>query len=69
MEQRPVYVGIDIAKAHIDVATRPGDQTWRVSYDEEGLRGLAADLEDINPEVVLLEATGGLELPLPTRLW
>ena len=68
MEQRPVYVGIDIAKAHIDVATRPAGQTWRVSYNEEGLRGLAADLEDIKPEVVLLEATGGLELPLATAL-
>ena len=60
MEGEPRFVGIDVSKAQVDVAVRPTGQRWVVSYDETGM--------DLGPAMVLLEATGGLELPLVAAL-
>ncbi len=68
MEQESTYVGIDVAKAQVDVAVRPTGQRWVVSYDESGVGELVAQLEDLDPALVLLEASGGLELPLVAAL-
>ena len=35
------FVGIDVSKAHLDVAVRPGNATWQVTNDAEGVAGLA----------------------------
>ena len=63
MEQEAVYVGIDVAKAHLDVAVRPIDQRWTISNDEPGIRDLVSRLRALEPAMVVLEASGGLELP------
>ena len=55
MEQESTYVGIDVAKAQVDVAVRPTGQRWVVSYDESGVGELVAQLEDLDPALVLLE--------------
>lgn len=68
MKQEPTYVGIDVAKARVDVAVRPRGDTWSVDYDEAGIAGLVARLQDLKPATVLLEATGGLEVPLASAL-
>ena len=31
------YVGIDVAKATLDVAVRPSGETWQVTNDEAGI--------------------------------
>ena len=66
MEQEPVYVGVDVSKAQVDVAVRPTDDRWAVAYDEAGVRHLVSQLKTLDPVMVLLEASGGLELPLAT---
>ena len=68
MEQKQTYVGIDVSKAQVDVAVRPTGQRWVVSYDETGLGELVSQMEDLGPSLVLLEASGGLELPLVAAL-
>ena len=68
MAQRPVYVGIDVAKDRVDVAVLPGGRTWPVNYDEGEVAALVAQLETIKPESVILESTGGLETPLVAAL-
>ena len=68
MVQRPVYVGIDVAKDKVDVAVLPGGHTWPVNYDEGEVAALVAQLETIKPESVILESTGGLETPLVAAL-
>ena len=68
MEQKATYVGIDVAKAHLDVATRPTDYRREVSNDEAGVRQLVSQLKTLDPVMVLLEASGGLELPLVAAL-
>ena len=64
MEGEPRFVGIDVSKAQVDVAVRPTGQRWVVSYDETGIKELVSQMVDLGPAMVLLEATGGLELPL-----
>ena len=62
-EPTPVacWVGIDVAKAHLDVATWPTQERLRVTRDEAGLAALIAWLRPRAPALLVLEATGGLE--------
>ncbi len=55
------FVGIDVSKAHLDVATRPDDQLFRLPNSPEGIASLVERLRPLAPALVLLEATGGLE--------
>ena len=68
MEQAPTYVGIDVAKAKVDVALRPTGRGWTTPYDERGVRELVSQIEEMSPALVVLEASGGLELPLVAAL-
>lgn len=68
MDQEPTFVGIDVAKARLDVAVRPSGDIWSVDYDELGVAGLADRLQAVEPTAVVLEATGGLEVPLASAL-
>ena len=68
MAEAETYVGIDVAKANIDIAVRPTGRVWRASYDAAGIEELVSQLENLTPTTVLLEATGGLELPLVAAL-
>ena len=64
MEQEATYVGVDVSKAQVDVAIRPSHVRWEISQDDAGIRLLVSRLKTLEPVMVLLEATGGLELPL-----
>ena len=68
MKQEEIYVGIDVAKARVDVAIRPGGDIWSVDYDEQAVSELVSRLLNVEPTSVLLEATGGLEMPLVSAL-
>lgn len=59
-----LFVGIDVAKAECAVAVRPTGATWTIPQTEAGWAQLATRLQTLAPTLVLLEATGGLELPL-----
>jgi len=61
-----LYVGVDVSKAWLDVATRPDGRAgehFRVPNDPEGVGALVARLGGLAPELVVLEYTGGLERP------
>ena len=64
MEQEATYVGVDVSKSQLDVAVRPSGARWDVCRDEAGIRQLVSRLKALEPVMVLLEASGGLELPL-----
>ena len=68
MEENPRYIGIDVSNAQVDVAVRPTGQRWAASYNETGVEELVSQIVDIGPAMVLLEATGGLEVPLVAAL-
>ena len=68
MEQESIFVGIDVAKAQLDVAVRPAADRWEVSHDDAGIGQLVSQLKSLGPAMVLVEASGGLELPLVAAL-
>lgn len=68
MTSVPCFIGIDVAKAQLDIAVRPTDAQWTSPHDEAGISALVARLQALQPTLVVLEATGGLELPVATAL-
>jgi transposase len=63
MTEPTLFVGIDVSKAHLDVAFRPSGADFRVANDPAGLADLVARLTPLSPALVVLEATGGYEMP------
>ncbi len=55
------FVGIDVSKARLDIAVRPSGEACSHATDEPGIAALVARLEPLAPDLVALEATGGLE--------
>ena len=68
MRPEMVYVGIDVSKARLDIAVRPRGDEWSEANDDAGIGRLVVRLEGLAPELVVLEATGGLQLPLTGAL-
>lgn len=64
MTSKELFVGIDVSKASLDLAVRPGDETWTFPNDQEGISQLVERISGLSPTLVVLEATGGLELTL-----
>jgi transposase len=64
----PVYVGIDVSKARLDVAVIPSGESFSVPNDDDGGEKLVSRLHELGPVLVLLEATGGLERRALARL-
>jgi transposase len=64
----PTYVGIDVAKDHLDVHVRPTGLAFRVANDEDGSATLVARLQELRPAALVLEATGGFEAPVVAAL-
>ena len=60
------YVGIDVAKAQLDVAIGPNGERLAVDNDERGISTLLKRLEPA--DLVIIEATGGLEVPVASAL-
>src|SRR5262249_4568521 len=55
------YVGIDVAKATLDVAIGSDGELAQVENNEAGIARLVERLGEVAPTLVVLEATGGYE--------
>lgn len=55
------YVGIDVAKATLDVCTSDGE-AWQVPNADGDMDALCTRLRALQPELIVLEATGSYEL-------
>ena len=67
-EKSRLFVGIDVSKDRLDVAVRPTGEAWQVSHDSRGISGLVEGLGELAPQLVVLEATGGMEMALAGEL-
>lgn len=54
-----MFVGIDVAKAQLDMALRPTGERWTAPNDEPGMAALIVRLQAVEPTLMVLEATGG----------
>lgn len=61
MPDAPLYVGIDVAKDHLDVHVLPSDEAWRLANAPDEIDGLAARLVSLGPTLTAMESTGGHE--------
>lgn len=61
MEVTPIFVGIDVSKAGLDVAVRPVGNREFVANDAAGIEILVQRLRELQPALIVLEATGGVE--------
>lgn len=68
MEQVSVCAGIDVSKARLDVALSTAEAGWSFPNSEAGVRELVDRLRAIAPVLVVMEATGGFEVPVAAAL-
>jgi transposase len=68
MTQEARWIGIDVAKAWLDVASSDEPRGWRVGNDADGIAALVAELGERLPQLVVLEATGGHETSVTAAL-
>lgn len=55
------FVGIDVAKAKLDIHIHPTNETFTTPRNPAGLAELVARMRALAPQLIVLEATGGLE--------
>ena len=60
----PTYVGIDVGKTQLTIAVAPSGARWESATTASALRALARRLAALGPAVIVLEATGGYEVPV-----
>ena len=68
MSNEEIYVGIDVSKAQLDIAVRPTQDQWNYPNSNPGIARLTKRLNRLNPQLIVLEATGGYEIPLTAAL-
>jgi hypothetical protein len=61
MSATPRCVGIDVAKAQLDIALRPTGARWAVANDDFGIVALVERLQAVQPTLMVLEATGSYQ--------
>ena len=64
----PCFLGIDVAKAQLDIAVRPSGECWAVPNDASGVAALVDRVQALQPTLIVLEATGGLERAVTSAL-
>ena len=62
------WVGIDVCQKYLDIYVRPQGRIFQVTNDEVGIRELVQTLKKIQPELVVIEATGGMEIDVTVKL-
>lgn len=62
------WVGIDVCQKYLDVYIRPSEKLFQVTNNEVGIEKLVQTLKNIQPKLIVLEATGGMEIDAATQL-
>lgn len=68
MDTTPVWIGIDVAKAQLDIAVGAEGESWSFPNDDAGIETLLTKLRSRTCALVVLEATGGYEVPVVSAL-
>ena len=55
------FVGIDVSKDKLDVAVLGETKTSQVGNTEQGIRELVKQMQEVEPELIVVEATGGYQ--------
>ena len=55
------YVGIDVSKDRLDVAVLGEERVWQVANTRDGITRLVERMQELQPELIVVEATGGYQ--------
>ena len=55
------YVGIDVSKDRLDIAVLGEKQGWQVENTCQGIDELVQGMQELRPELIVIEATGGYQ--------
>jgi transposase len=64
----PLYLGLDVAKATVQLASEPAGLGGQFATDPSGLAALVAQCQAQPLTLIVLEATGGYEAPVAAAL-
>ena len=62
------FVGIDVSKTQLDIAERPGNKRWSAVNAEAEIGKVVEMVGALSPQVIVVEATGGMEVALVAAL-
>ena len=62
------FVGVDVSKDRLDVAVLPSEESWSVANQDEDIQSPVKRIRALKPELIVLEATARLEMPLAGAL-
>ena len=68
MDKAPTFVGLDVAKRRLDGHLRPSGESFAIDYGDEEVTALIERLVALEPTLVVLEATGRMEVRLAAAL-
>ena len=68
MKTEERFVGINVSKNKLEIGVLPVDQFWKASNDEVGRQEVAERLSELEPTLVVMEASGGYETPIAIHL-
>ena len=68
MNTQHKFIGIDVSKDSLDVCLRPEGKKWSIEYNDKEIKSLVKQLLAIEPSLIVIEATGGLEIQLVSQL-
>jgi transposase len=60
-EEERLSIGIDVSQDYLDMAAYPSGEVWRYKNNRGGIAKTVSKLQNLNPKLVVMEATGGLE--------
>lgn len=63
------YVGIDVSKDRLDVAVLGEKQAWQVENRCKGIDELVQRMRELQPELIVVEATGGYQRAVADALF
>lgn len=64
MNTFPFFVGVDVFKDRLNVASNPADDSWMFGNDGPGIAALVEHLRPLSPAFIVVKSAGGLEIPL-----
>jgi transposase len=66
--EEKLYIGIDVSQGTLDMAAYPTGQIWQYKNNKSGIAKTVAKLKALKPVLIVMEATGGLEISLKDAL-
>lgn len=62
------FAGIDVSKSTLDLCIEPTNEVLHIAYDDQGIAQVVKRLLEVRPVLIVMEATGGLEVRLASEL-